>query len=101
MQPFVAVTDRRWFEFLARTGDGRVDEVSFWSPQTVKPLRAFVPGEPVYFRLKSPANAIAGYAFFAHFMVATIEEAWQHFGWKNGAATFAEFVDLIAAYGSE
>ena len=42
-----------------------------------------MPGEPVFFRLKSPWNAIAGYGYFADFQVLDLELAW-----REGVAIF-------------
>ncbi len=71
MEPFLAVTDRRWFEYLSTQAgtEQRVDEVNFWSPSSDRPIKQFRPGCPIFFRLKSPIDAVAGYGFFAHFTV--------------------------------
>ncbi|MEZ4464838.1 MAG: hypothetical protein R3F60_14600 [bacterium] len=88
MQPFIANTDRAWFDFLStRMEGGHVDEVNFWLPNATRPMKQMSPGEPVFFRLKSPDNCIAGHGFFAHFQVVPLEEAWELFGWRNGEAT--------------
>ena len=85
LHPYIALTDRAWFDFLsARAQAGVVDEVNFWSPKSTEPLKTMSPGEPVFFRLKRPWHAIAGYAFFAHFSVLDLDAAWDCFGWKNG-----------------
>src|SRR5262249_24177629 len=90
--PFVANTDKAWFDFLAgRFSDGRVDEVNFWSPQAQRPMKRMTPGEPVFLRLKSPHSAIAGYGFFAHFTVLHLDEAWRPFEWRNGDPYEASF----------
>jgi putative restriction endonuclease len=98
--PFIANTDPRWFRFLAsRSVDGRVDEVNFWSPRATTPLRGdLTPGEPIFFRLRSPDQAIAGYGFFAHFRVVALRDAWNIFAWKNGDPDEATFLSRIAGY---
>lgn len=99
MAPFVANTDRRWFDFLStRLTDGVIDEVNFWQPRSTRPMKKMRPGEPIFFRLKRPTYAIAGYGFFAHFAVQTIEMAWRLFGWRNGADSYAAFLDRLAGY---
>jgi putative restriction endonuclease len=98
LAPFVANTDLGWFEFLAAEGDGRVDEVNFWSPKALTPLRRFTPGEPVFFRLKQPHYAVAGYGFFAHFSVESIDDAWRALDWKNGDPDWPTFIGRLAAY---
>ncbi len=97
MNPFIAVTDKGWFDFLAAGSDaGRVDEVNFWSPRAQRPMKQMRPGETVFFRLKAPHNAIAGYGFFAHFAKLDLELAWETFGAKNGAATRARLAQLLS-----
>jgi putative restriction endonuclease len=99
MQPFIANTDKAWFDFLAgRASGGVVDEVNFWSPQSTQPLRGFEPGEIVFFRLKRPHSAIAGYGFFAVFRVLGLDLAWDLFGWKNGDPDKVHFLRRIGDY---
>lgn len=99
VEPFVALTDKAWFDFLASQAiDGVVDEVNFWSPKSTRPMKHMRTGAPVFFRLKHPFHAIAGYAFFAHFTVLDLDLAWDTFGTKNGDADKASFLDRIGAY---
>ncbi|HEX7901597.1 MAG TPA: HNH endonuclease [Planctomycetota bacterium] len=99
MEPFIAQTDKRWFDFLSsRARDGVVDEVNFWSPQSTDPLKKMNEGEPVFFRLKKPHFAIAGYGYFAHFRVLDLETAWDLFEWKNGDPDRLGFLDRIGAF---
>ena len=98
-EAFVANTDRAWFDFLSsRALDGRLDEVNFWLPKATSPMREMVVGEPIFFRLKKPDYAIAGYGFFAHFQVLDLDLAWQTFGEKNGDPTRARFFERIGGY---
>ena len=54
---FVAPTDHGWYQFfLARQP---VDEVNFWQPGGTN-FRALQPGEPFFFKLKAPHDAIGG-----------------------------------------
>ncbi len=97
--PFLAVTDKQWFDFLgSRSAGGAVDEVNFWSPSAKSPIKNMAPGAPVFFRLKHPHNAIAGYAFFAHFCVVGLDVAWDLFGWKNGDPDEERFLQRIGKY---
>jgi putative restriction endonuclease len=97
--PFLAVTDKAWFDFLSTRADrGYLDEVNFWSPKSVRPMKHMDLGEPVFFRLKAPVNAIAGYGFFAHFAALDLEVAWQCFGWKNGDPDRQRFLRRIGEY---
>lgn len=99
---YVAVTDTQWFRRLAEQAErraGRLDEVNFWSPTTNQPLlQGLRPGDPIFFRLKAPRNAIAGYGFFAHFTHLRLDQAWEWFGWKNGAESEWEWLRLIGQY---
>jgi putative restriction endonuclease len=97
-EAFVANTDRAWYDFLASRSDGRVDEVNFWHPRATRRMRDMVPGEPIFFRLKAPDDAIAGYGFYAHFQVLDLDLAWQTFGEKNGDPTRERFFERIGGY---
>ena len=95
----VALTDQRWYEFLqGLAAGGRLDEVNFWRPLAQTGFRSLSPGEPFFFRLKHPLNAIAGYGFFAHSTHLPIQLAWDAFGQRNGDPTFESFLSRIAEY---
>jgi putative restriction endonuclease len=99
MHPFIANTDKAWFDFLgARSEGGRVDEANFWSPQSTRPMATLPPGAPVFLRLKEPHAAIAGYGFFADFALVDLDEAWRLFGWKNGDPDLTRFLTRIGRY---
>ena len=98
----VALTDERWFEYLRGVAQGgRLDEVNFWRPRAQSEFSALKPGEPFFFRLKHPLNAVAGYGFFAHFALLPIDVAWQAFGTSNGDASIDRFASRIAEYRRE
>jgi len=100
--PFLAVTDHKWFDFLSTLAvDGVVDEVNFWSPKSVHPMFRMSPGHPVFFRLKSPRSAVAGYGFFAHYALLDLSQAWTMFGPKNGAPDVVRFLERIGSYRRE
>lgn len=83
------MTDREWFTYL-RAMTPPVDEVNFWRPGSVGSFKALRPGEPLFFRLKSPHNAIGGFGYFAHFSRLPVSIAWEVYGEANGAPTFSE-----------
>ena len=86
-QPLIANTDFAWFQFLAERAareGGRVDEVNFWRARSSRPIARLAPGTPVFFRLKKPHHAIAGYGFHASFLALRIDLAWEFFGMANG-----------------
>ena len=98
----VALTDGRWFEFLRSLAtERRLDEVNFWRPLAQTEFRPLGPGEPFFFRLKHPVNAIVGYGFFAHASRLPIQLAWEAFRERNGDPTFERFVARIAEYRRE
>jgi len=99
MQPFVANTDRAWFDFLSmQMTDGRVDEVNFWLPRAQRTMKTMSPGHPVFFRLKKGVDSVAGFGFFAHFQLLSLHDAWEVFGWRNGDPSRAAFFDRILGY---
>ena len=99
IQPFLAVTDQSWFDYLTSVAAaGVLDEVNFWSPQSTRPMKSMDPGLPVFFRLKAPIRSIAGYGFFAHFVVLGLDEAWSTFGDKNGDPHALRFLTRIGRY---
>jgi putative restriction endonuclease len=99
MQPFVANTDKAWFDYLSRrAADGRIDEANFWSPQANRPIADLAPGTPFFLRLKEPHAAIAGYGFFAEFALLDLDEAWTVFDWKNGDPDALRFFGRLGGY---
>lgn len=98
----VALTDRRWYDFLSsRSVAGRIDEVNFWRPLAQTEFRSLAAGEPFFFRLKGPISAIVGYGFFAHATRLPISLAWEAFGQANGDPTREGFLNRIAEYRRE
>jgi putative restriction endonuclease len=86
----VGNTDHEWYRFLLErqrrsidaTGEG-LEEVNFWKPSGGA-FSALEPGEPFFFRLKAPHNAIVGFGFFARYVVMPDWRAWELFGEANG-----------------
>ena len=85
---YVGVTDPSWFAYLAAQ---QADEVNFWIPSG-RTFQALPESGLFLFKLKRPANAIAGGGFFLRFTRLPVTLAWDAFGDKNGAATFQDFV---------
>lgn len=99
LAPFIALTDKAWFDLLSsRAEGGWLDEVNFWSPKSLIPMRTMQSGEPVFFRLQKPYWAIVGYGFFAHFTALGLLEAWNTFGEKNGDPDLLTFLRRIGDY---
>ncbi len=90
----IFVTDYDWFQFLGRQPD--LDEVNFWRPSDTRTPQQLKPGTPVLFKLrKRYGNWIVGWGVFAKHDVLPAWWAWDLFGVKNGAATFAEMRQRI------
>ena len=75
MKAFADVND--WFAFLSQQPG--IDEVNFWQPGGTGQFRVLAPGEPFFFKLRSPLNYIAGGGFFAHSTILPISLALEAF----------------------
>ncbi len=99
MRGFVANTDYDWYRFLARRAqEAPLDEVNFWRPSDRATFKALSPGEPFFFRLKHPHNAIAGFGWFARFSILPAWLAWDAFGVENGAESLDAMVERLLMY---
>lgn len=94
MRGFVANTDFDWFTYL-RAIEPPIDEVNFWKPGSGTNFAALMPGEPLFFKLKAPHNAIAGFGYFAHFSRLPVSMVWQVYGVANGARSYGEMRDRL------
>lgn len=90
MRGFVAPTDHGWYQFLL--GRAELNEVNFWRPGGGN-FVALTPGEPFFFKLKAPYNAIGGFGLFAQFARLPVWRAWDVFGQANGTS---DEYDLLA-----
>ncbi|MFH1726153.1 MAG: HNH endonuclease [Elusimicrobiota bacterium] len=93
---YVGNTDFEWYQFLSNHPEFR--EVNFWQPSGGRGFRAISPGEPFFFRLKSPHNAIGGFGYLSRHEILPAWLAWDTFGMANGALTFQKMVHRIAKY---
>ena len=101
MSAVVANTDDRWFSYFQRFDQlTAIDEVNFWRPSAQSRFKALQPGDPFFFRLKSPVNALVGFGFFAVYSKMSIRLAWDVFGVRNGARTYAELAQRIRRFRS-
>jgi putative restriction endonuclease len=80
---FVAPTDHGWYQFLLARQE--IGEVNFWRPGAGG-FAALRPGEPFFFKLKAPNNAIGGFGLFARFARLPVWRAWDVFGQANGTS---------------
>ena len=93
---YVGITDFDWFTYLS--SQPNIDEVNFWKPGGQQGFSALEPGAPFLFKLHSPRNFIAGGGFFVTFSKLPVSLAWEAFGIKNGATSFAEMRARIEKY---
>jgi putative restriction endonuclease len=89
MRGFVANTDYDWYRYLHAIAPP-IDEVNFWKPGSESVFKALRPGEPFFFKLKAPHNAICGFGVFALFSVLPVSLAWQVYGPANGASSYGD-----------
>jgi putative restriction endonuclease len=85
---FIGHTDEGWWRYLA--GRPQIREVNFWRPGGRR-FAALAPGEPFFFRLKSPMNRIGGFGLFARDARLPVWRAWEVFGEANGSLTRQSF----------
>lgn len=90
MRGYIAHTDHGWWRFLKDRPALR--EVNFWRPGGRR-FAALAPGEPLFFRLKSPINRIGGFGLFARFASLPVWRAWEVFGEANGVANEATLLE--------
>jgi len=94
MRGYVANTDFDWFAHL-RAIRPPIDEVNFWRPGSGTSFGALAPGEPFFFKLKAPHNAIGGFGYFAHFSRLPVSIAWEVYGEANGAWSYREIRERL------
>lgn len=88
----VAITDTEWYRFLSARPE--ITEVNFWTPSARRGFRA--PAfSPFLFKLRSPHNAICGFAWFAQYSVLPDWLAWETFGLGNGCVSFEAMRERI------
>ncbi len=97
MRGFVATTDYDWFTLL-RAIEPPIDEVNYWKPGSQTNFAALTPGEPLFFKLKAPHNAIGGFGYFAHFSRLPVSLVWQLYGEANGARSCVEMRERLVRY---
>lgn len=97
MRGYVFPTDHGWWQFLRARPE--LDEVNFWRPGAAS-FAALQPGEPFFFKLKAPHDAIGGFGLFARFVRLPVWHAWDVFGEANGTADQWELLARLGALSS-
>lgn len=97
MKTYVAVTDQRWYEFLAARPQLR--EANFWMPGGgPKAFGAVQPGEAFLFKTHHPHNRIVGGGFLADYRRLPLGTAWRELGEANGVGSEEAMRELIGRY---
>lgn len=96
MRGWVANTDFDWYSFLASRR--ALEEVNFWQPSGGRNFHAITPGEILFFKLKSPHYAVAGFGVLARHTRLPAWLAWESFGEANGAPDFETMRRRIERY---
>jgi putative restriction endonuclease len=94
MNGYIGHTDEGWWRFLRDRPE--LSEVNFWRPSG-RGFAALKPGEPFFFRVKSPVSRIGGFGFFARFDQLPVWRAWEVFGAANGVAGERALLDRLSA----
>jgi putative restriction endonuclease len=95
MRAVVAVTDKRWSDYL-RARD-YLTEANFWIPSSTG-FRALETGEPLLFKTHAPDNKLVGGGFLSGFVTLRVSEAWRFFGEGNGRASIADVLTEVNQY---
>ena len=93
----ISPTDIDWFHYLLATGFN--SQINFWTPTPWNVSKLSL-GDKLYFMLKSPIRKIGGYGHFQEYKNMTVNEAWSHFGFKNGCSSKQELVERLDKYKS-
>jgi putative restriction endonuclease len=93
MKGYIAHTDPGWWDFLRLRPE--LHEVNFWRPGGRR-FAALAPGEPLFFRLKSPINRIGGFGLFARYASLPVWRAWEVFGHSNGTTDEGTLLARVA-----
>jgi putative restriction endonuclease len=93
MKGYIGHTDPGWWRFLRSRPE--LEEVNFWRPGGRR-FSALSPGEPFFFRLKSPINRIGGFGLFARYSALPVWRAWEVFGQANGTDDEQELLTRLA-----
>jgi HNH endonuclease len=92
---WVGVTDKNWYEHLARLAP---EEVNFWQPSGSRSFRVLQPGEPFLFKLHSPENFIVGGGCFVRYSALPASLAWDAFERKNGVDSLSDLIAKVRRY---
>ena len=91
----VAVTDKRWSDFLGARP--HLTEANFWTPSSIG-FRALTTGEPMLFKTHAPHNRLVGGGFLSGFVTLRVSEAWRFFGEGNGRAAQSQVLEDVNGY---
>lgn len=90
---FVAPTDHGWYQYLRARP--QIEEVNFWRPGAGS-FAALRPGEPFFFKLKAPYDAIGGFGQFSGFAPLPLWMAWDVFGEASGVPSLSALRERLS-----
>jgi putative restriction endonuclease len=94
MNGYIGHTDESWWRFQRHRPDS--GEVNFWRPSG-RGFAALRPGEPFFFRVKSPVGMIGGFGLFGRYDRLPVWRAWEVFGAANGVDGERALLERLSA----
>lgn len=92
---WVGVTDSDWFDYLrVRTPD----ELNFWQPSAERRAVRLDAGALFLFKLHAPRNFVVGGGVYVRYSALPARLAWDAFGEKNGAPSYAILRERVERY---
>lgn len=95
MRYWVGVTDSDWFDYLRERAP---DEVNFWQPSAERRAVRLDAGALFLFKLHAPQNFVVGGGFYVRYSALPARLAWEAFGEKNGAPSYAALRERVERY---
>ncbi len=95
MRYWVGVTDSDWFDHLSARAP---DEVNFWQPSAERRAVRLDAGALFLFKLHAPRNFVVGGGFYVRYSALPARLAWEAFGEKNGAPSYAVLRERVQRY---
>lgn len=97
MRAYIANTDIDWYRHFLEMGAD--DDINFWRPLGDSKFSALSFGQPLIFKAKKKfGHAIVGFGYFTQYQPASIRDAWNAFGFANGAKSLPEMLSRIQKY---
>ena len=92
---WVGVTDGDWFDYLRVRAP---DELNFWQPSAERRAVRLDAGALFLFKLHAPRNFVVGGGVYVRYSALPARLAWDAFGEKNGAPSYAVLRERVERY---